>query len=74
MMAILLGPISSGTPSGPGIFFSYLFILMGCYVLARTWVFYSQHRRENSIPVLNPIGISLLSLFFIGVGLYGVLR
>jgi hypothetical protein len=74
MMLALLGPLSSGTPGGPGRFFSYLFVLMGCYVLMRTWIVYSKRRRENAIPVLNPVGISLVSLFFIGLGFYGILH
>ena len=74
MTLTLLGPLSSGSPGGLGPFFSYLFIVMGCYVLARTWIVYSKHRRDKAIPVLNPVGITVVSLFFIGLGVYGVLR
>jgi hypothetical protein len=74
MTLMLLGPLSSGSPGGPGRFFSWLFIIVGCYVLTRTWVVYSKRRRDGAIPVLNPVGITLVALFFLGLGLYGVLR
>lgn len=74
MMFILLGPLSSGTEGGPGELFSWLFFLLGTLVLTRTWVVYLKNRRGHIIPVLNPLGISIVAVFFIGMGLYGILR
>ena len=74
MTLALLGPLSSASPNGPGPVISCSFVLLGCYMLARTWIVYVKHRRGTRIPVLNPVGISIVSLFFIGIGIWGILR
>jgi hypothetical protein len=74
-LILLFGPVSSGSPGGPSPFFSWLFVLMGSYVLIRTWIIYRKQRQgETTIPVVNPIGISFLSAVFIAVGLWGILH
>jgi hypothetical protein len=75
MTFALLGPLSSGSPGGPGRFFSWLFVIAGSYVLIRTWTLYAKRRQaQTTIPVINPVGITIVSLFFIAVGFWGVLR
>ncbi len=74
MTFMLLGPLSSGSPGGPGPFFSYLFVLMGCYVLIKTWLFYLKYRSVHAIQMYQLVGISIISLFFIVAGVWGILR
>lgn len=71
---LLLGPLSSASPNGPGPFFSWLFILVGGWGLIRSWLFYFKKRTEVSIPMFNLIGVSAIAVFFIVLGIRGVLK
>ena len=73
-MFILLGPISSGSPSGQGRLFSMLFILVGAWMLVRTWQDYLKQRLGREIPPFNVLGISGLAAFFIVAGIWGLLH
>jgi hypothetical protein len=71
---MLLGPVSSASSKGPGPFFSGLFILIGGWVLVRTWNDYLKRRRNMEVPVFNLLWVSGLATFFIVVGIWGVFR
>jgi hypothetical protein len=69
-----LGPVSSASPKGPGPLFSGLFVLIGSWVLIRTWYDYLKRRRNTSVPVFNLVWVSGLAMIFIVAGLWGVLH
>jgi hypothetical protein len=71
---LLFGPLSSASPDGPGLIFSWFFIIVGGWVLIRSWLFYLKKRTEVSLPIVNLIGLSAIALLFIIVGIRGVLR
>ena len=73
MLAILLGPISSGSPNGQGgPLFSALFILLGGWMLMRVWRDYLKVRVKSEIPPLNILGLSALAAIFIVSGVWGL--
>jgi hypothetical protein len=71
---LFLGPVSSASAKGPGPFFSVLFILIGAWVLIRTWHDYLKRRRNAPVPILNLLWVSGLATFFIVAGIWGVFR
>jgi hypothetical protein len=71
---MLLGPVSSASPKGPGTIFSGLFIIIGTWVLVRTWNDYLKRRRSTNIPMGNLLWVSGLATFFIVAGIWGVLH
>jgi hypothetical protein len=74
VMFILLGPLSSASPNGQGLFFSVLFILIGAWGLIRTWTDYRKRRAESSVPLFNVIAVTGLATLFIVAGIWGLFR
>lgn len=74
MQFSFLGPISSGSPDGQGPLFSLLFVLVGGWILVRTWKDYLNHRNQREIPPSHVLGISVLSVFFIVTGIWGLVH
>ena len=72
-MLILLGPLSSASPTGQGSFFSVLFIIVGGWGLIRSWVDYRKHR-ETQAPLFNLLGITALATLFLALGIWGLVR
>jgi hypothetical protein len=71
---MLLGPISSGSPKGQGPFFSVLFILVGTWMLIRTWRDYQKQRVNRDLLSFAILGVSGLAALFIVLGIRGLIR
>jgi hypothetical protein len=74
VLFMFLGPVSSASPKGQGPFFSGLFILIGSWMLVRTWMDYLKARVGREIPPFNILGITGLAVFFIGAGVWGFIH
>jgi hypothetical protein len=74
ILLALLGPISSGSQKGQGPFFSGLFILVGTWMLVGTWKDYLRRPDGRKILPFNIIALSALAVFFIGSGIWGLVR
>ena len=70
----LLGPLSSASTDGPGRIFSWIFFVVGTWVLAGVWRYYLKHRRNSKIRLFDLYFISAMSVIFVGVGIRGLLR
>lgn len=72
MMMLLLGPLSSASPKGQGPFFSWLFVIVGAWVLIKTWMDYKRRRADSQIPLSKFLGVSAIALGFLVVGVWGL--
>jgi hypothetical protein len=74
MFLLLFGPISSGSPDGPGPFFSVLFLFLGVWMLMRLWREHSARRADRGVSTLVVVGLAGLAIFFIFKGASGLVR
>jgi hypothetical protein len=74
MKVALLGPVSSGTPNGPGTVFSWLAIAVAVYVGASAWRHYLKQPREPAVPFPTIILLTAIVLLLIAAGIWGLLR
>ena len=73
MMLLLLGPISSASPKGQGPLFSWLFVIVGAWVLIKTWMDYKKRRGDSTtIPLSKFLGVGAIAFGFLVVGLWGL--
>jgi len=70
MMLMLLGPVSSASPNGQGLLFSWFLILVGGYVAVSAWRYYLKRQRRSDVPFLNVVGISVVCLVLIVAGIW----
>ena len=73
MMLLLLGPISSAGPKGQGPLFSWLFVIVGAWVLIKTWMDYKKRRADSQLPLSKLVGVGAIALGFLVVGLWGLI-
>jgi TRAP-type uncharacterized transport system fused permease subunit len=72
MMILLLGPLSSASPKGQGPFFSWLFVIVGAWVLIKTWMDYKKRQPDSPIPLSKFLGVGAIALVFVVVGVWGL--
>jgi hypothetical protein len=72
MMILLLGPLSSASSKGQGPLFSWLFVIVGAWVLVKTWMDYQKHRTDSTIPMSKFLGVGVIALGFLVVGVWGL--
>lgn len=73
-MLLLLGPVSGGSPDGPGPLFSALFVLLGVWALVATWRYYLKERLKSEVPLLNLLWVSGIAVFFLITGVWGLIH
>lgn len=73
MISMMLGPLSSASPNGQGPFFSWVFVLVGGWILVKTWMDYTRRRNEVQIPRSKVLGVSALALGFVVIGVWGLI-
>ena len=73
MMMLLLGPISSASPKGQGPIFSWLFVIVGAWVLIKTWLDYKKRQGDSQIPLSKFVGVGAIALGFLVVGVWGLI-
>ena len=71
---LLLGPLSSASPNGQGLVFSWFSIVVGGWVLLGSWISYLRRRKEIKTPLLNLLWISGIGGLFIVLGVRDLLR
>ena len=72
MMFVLLGPLSSASPKGQGPGFSWLFIIVGAWVLIKTWMDYQRRKANTEIPRSKLLGVTAIAVGFVVVGVWGL--
>lgn len=73
-MLVLLGPVSSASPNGPGPVWSCLLILVAGWVGLSAWRHYLKQRLHAEAHLPTLLGITGICVIMIAAGVWGLLR